>query len=481
VLASSTEGYPKVLLEAMGVGAVVVCTESRMNEAMLGAGQRGLLFAPRDVTSLANAIESLAYESGDRLGLMTKSCLRYAQAHTLERWAERIAGIVGDDWRLPRTHPDAAPDNRLGVAQVIDALDLGGAERMAVDIANLLDPARYRSHLVATRRSGPMAEALRSSVSFEVLGRHWRWDPRGPVRLRRFVLDHQIDVVHSHGRSSAQLVALGQALRLVPARHVFHDHYGSVHSDPSPPRSLRAAALVGVDLYVGVDRSLCDMAARDLRLPPARVALVHNGVDLDAFDDAIALDLHDVYDVPKDRLVAVHLANLRESKDHETLIGALSTMRHAETLKVIVIGGASDRGRRHHLERLIDQLGVRASIALVGARTDAAAHLLGADFGILSSRSESGPLAAAEYLAAGLPYVVTDTGEIVKRLTGTDSGFVVPPGNVRRLAESLDRMVSLSPEERTDMGRRGRRLVETSFDQRAVVRSVEHVYDRLVT
>jgi glycosyltransferase involved in cell wall biosynthesis len=479
VLASSTEGYPKVLLEAMSVGTVVVCSEGRMNHAMLGAGERGRVFALRDVTALADAIESVADERGDRLGLMAESCLRYAQGHTLERWAELIAGIVRDDWRLPRANPDAAPDNRPGVAQVIDALDLGGAERMAVDIANLLDPALYRSHLVATRRSGPMAESLRASVTFEVLGRRWRWDPRGLVRLRRFVLDHRIEVLHSHGRSSAQLVALGQALRIVRARHVFHDHYGSVHSDPRPPYALRAAARVGVDRYVGVDRSLCDMASQGLRLPPERVALVHNGVDLEAFDDAIALDLHDLYDVPKDRLVAVHLANLRESKDHETLIGALSSMQHADAFKVIVIGGDNDQGRRLRLERLIDLHGVRASIALVGAHTDAAAHLLGADFGILSSRSESGPLAAAEYLAAGLPYVVTDTGEIVKRLAGTDSGFVVPPGDVRRLAEALDRMVSLSPDERTGMGQRGRRLVETSFDQRAVVRSIERVYDAL--
>ena len=70
---------------------------------------------------------------------------------------------------------------RIGVMQVIDTLAMGGAERVAVNLANGLPAARYASHLCTTRQDGPLAASLERHVGRLRLGRTrrldvgWRW------------------------------------------------------------------------------------------------------------------------------------------------------------------------------------------------------------------------------------------------------------------------------------------------------------------
>jgi glycosyltransferase involved in cell wall biosynthesis len=202
-------------------------------------------------------------------------------------------------------------------------------------------------------------------------------------------------------------------------------------------------------------------------------------VDLDAFNRAEPLDLRQSFSLPDDRLIAVHLANLREVKDHRTMLHAIARMHDSGRLQVLLVGDFCDPSVVSELDALIDELGLRHCLVTVGPRSDVAELLLGADLGLLSSRSEAGPLALIEYLAAGLPFVVTDVGENVGGVAAANAGAIVAPGDIGQFAIALDQLVSMSFDERSAMGRRGRRVVEELFDQRTAVRSVEGVYENL--
>jgi glycosyltransferase involved in cell wall biosynthesis len=85
-----------------------------------------------------------------------------------------------------------------------------------------------------------------------------------------------------------------------------------------------------------------------------------------------------------------------------------------------------------------------------------------------------------EYLAAGLPYVVTATGEIAHAVRGTDTGWTVSVRDPAAFARALDAIGDLAPQERTAMGACGRELALREFDQRATAARVAGIYDRLV-
>lgn len=358
----------------------------------------------------------------------------------------------------------------MNVLQVVDSLRLGGAERTAVDMVNLLDAREHTVSLCATREGGPLSAELRRGVEPVVLGRRRRFDLAGARAFADLVRRREIDVVHSHGRGSAQFVGLCRRLYRLPVRHVFHDHFSAGCGNGAEMATRLALRAGGVDAYIGVHRPLCDWAVTRGGLPRERVHLIPNGVELLRFRAQ-----------PPTRsetrpLTAVMVAGLRPVKDHPTVLAALARARRRADVHLVVIGGPGDRAYADRCRAMVTELGLDTQVSLAGARSDIPEVLATADIGVLSSRSESGPLALLEYMAAGLPFVVTDVGELAAAVKGLDVGQVVAPGDPGALSAALDQMVDLTAEDRRAMGARGRALVTTRFDQAATARRVADVY-----
>lgn len=111
ILASRTEGFPKVLAEAMACGAVPLASRVGLNAAMLAEGERGLLFPFRDDEGLAGGLRDLA---GDprRLGRMATAGREYALRITLEQF-EALQDRILTEWlRVPETPPSIPTPRR---------------------------------------------------------------------------------------------------------------------------------------------------------------------------------------------------------------------------------------------------------------------------------------------------------------------------------------------------------------------------------
>ena len=367
---------------------------------------------------------------------------------------------------------------RTQVLMCTDSLAVGGAERVAVDLANTLDRRTHRVTFCATRSGGPLASRLADDVETLVLGRSATWDLPKLVRFARWVRERQIDVVHSHGRGTMRFVALARSLRLVNCRHVFHDHYNWLHVDRRAGPGL-AVPLRTVDAYLGVDSRLCAWARDTAGVLDERVHLVRSGVDLSRFNGVVPADLRSMIDAAPDALVLVMVGNLRPQKDHPTLFRALSEMAPHEQarLRVAVVGSTSADPEYHAgCVAMIERLGVGPSVHLLGSRHDAPALIAGADAGLATSKNETGPLVVLEYMAGGVPFVATDTGEIAQAVRDLGVGWVTPPRDARALAGALRQLLALAPDERRAMGRRAQLEAARHFDQRDVTRTVERIY-----
>ncbi len=129
---------------------------------------------------------------------------------------------------------------------------------------------------------------------------------------------------------------------------------------------------------------------------------------------------------------------------------------------------------------LIETLGLAEIIELVGPSSEIPVLLSEADFGILSSDRESGPIAVAEYLAAGLPVIATDAGEIVAGLPEELRRYIVPPGDEQSLVEALDEIASTSRAERDRLGMLGREhALKGAGPASRVLDAIVAFYDRL--
>lgn len=116
----------------------------------------------------------------------------------------------------------------MRIVQLIDSLDAGGAERMAVNLANALVDDSDFSGLIATRKEGAFKSQLNPNVNYLFLNRKSTLDINAVWKLRKYILQNKIDILHAHG--SSFLIAVLVKL-ICNVKLVWHDHYGDRFKD----------------------------------------------------------------------------------------------------------------------------------------------------------------------------------------------------------------------------------------------------------
>ncbi|MEA3117231.1 MAG: hypothetical protein QOI13_501, partial [Paraburkholderia sp.] len=146
----------------------------------------------------------------------------------------------------------------------------------------------------------------------------------------------------------------------------------------------------------------------------------------------------------------VSVARLDEGdKDHETLLRAYAQVRtHGSAMAdLVLIGDGPDRER---LERLVDELGIRAFVRFLGFCPNPFPYIRAALALVLSSRSEGFGMVLGEAMALGTPVISTDcpTGPR-DLLDGGKAGLLVAPGDVDGMADAIAQLASDSALRKT--------------------------------
>ncbi len=364
-----------------------------------------------------------------------------------------------------------APELSVGVLQVVDTLEPGGAESVAVNLANHLPRDRYRAHLCTTRRDGPLARQVAPDVRRLALNRRGRFDLAAVARLAAYIREQRIGIVHAHS-TSAFLAAVAAPLA-DGARVLWHDHYGR-QDEHTRPATLYGPLCHSVDGVISVNRALAQWTRDTLRAGARRVWYVPNFVPAGAPQSPAA-------PLPGPRgFRIVHVANFRPQKDHLTLVRAMARVRSAfPRAHALLVGAPVDPACRDRVEDEIRGAGLETCISILGPRLDVPAILAECDIGVLSSAGEGLPLALLEYGMAGLPCVCTRVGQCAEVLDDGRAGMLVPPRDPDALAAALAALLA-APAERRRLGRRFKQFVERRFSLRQAIERICAIYDQVL-
>ena len=290
-------------------------------------------------------------------------------------------------------------ENHLRIAQLLPSLDIGGMERLAVDLARQQVTEGHTAFLYCTRHAGLLApEAEANGVSIHAFGK-----TDGPsvslVRaLARKLKEHQVDVLHAH---NALVLHYGvAAARLAGVPVVINTrHGGNMNWDPKCER-IWGISLRFIDKIIFVSEGVRNFYVVQDKLSTRNVAVIYNGIDLAKFRQHQAQPSGNL---PRFRFGAV--GRLVPAKDHVTLVRAFHLVsKQLPESELHLLGDGPCRGVIHEVSK---ELAISDRVFLHGTGYDVPGFLASLDVFVLSSLNEGLPISLMEAMAAGLPSIST--------------------------------------------------------------------------
>jgi len=232
-------------------------------------------------------------------------------------------------------------------------------------------------------------------------------------------------IVGKHFGKPVVLTARGTDVTLIPQYRL--------------PRAMILWAARTAAAMITVSRSLKDGLAR-LGVPPERITVLRNGVDLDLFRPTERQATRERLGLRKTTLLSV--GHLIERKAHHLAVGALALLPGME---LVVIGDGPELGA---LRVLAQRAGVADRVRFLPAmRQEELRQYYGAaDALILASSREGWANVLLESMACGTPVIASNVGGAAELVTAPAAGVLFESRTPAGLAEAARKLFSAYPD-----------------------------------
>jgi glycosyltransferase involved in cell wall biosynthesis len=368
---------------------------------------------------------------------------------------------TNDFFKFPMTEPDRP----FRILFHIDDFGRGGTETALISWLNTLDRRLFSPSLAVTYPTDDLTywrgHSIPEDVPIHILASSWwmchlhrvgRRRKLAPLEKivhkllthcairplvdRRFLrLARKYDVVCDFDLSMRRIVGRASVPCIGISHYSFSARWGKKPAAYVARRVKQLAryaaiAVLTPDMLREARHAFCDTGVRLEELP--------NVIDI----KAIRQKAESIVRLPPSPFL-VSVARLDEGqKDHATLLRAYAKVRaHRSSMADLVLIG--DGPDREGLERLVDDLGIRAFVRFLGFCPNPFPYIRAALALVLSSRYEGFGMVLGEAMALGTPVISTDcpTGPR-DLLDGGKAGLLVAPGDVDGMADAIDRLAS---------------------------------------
>jgi glycosyltransferase involved in cell wall biosynthesis len=293
-------------------------------------------------------------------------------------------------------------------------------------------------------------------------------------KLSKIVRQWKPAIVHAHDPHAVTMAALALSFgapeprpRIVASRRVdFH-----LQSHAFSQWKYRQ-----VDGFIAASNAIKQVLVED-RIPAGRIAVVHDGIDVEKIQNRPAIDLHAEYWLPHGVPVIVNVGALVGHKGQRYLIDAMpQVLREVPDAHLVIFGEGE---LRPALERQVRHLSLGKRVLLPGFREDVLSLMKSADLFVMSSVTEGLGSAVLDAMAMGLAVVGTRAGGIPEAVVPDETGILVDPGEPAPLAAAIVTLLK-DPALRRAHGAAGQARVATRFGVDRLVEGTLQCYERFV-
>lgn len=397
--------------------------------------------------------------------------------------------------------------DKIRIIYTAHSLDVGGAEKVALDLMRHIDPERFQIIFL-------VREAENRPTTFDLTIR--RVEERGMIVVpttkpgnvisavfREYALYRAIRprIIHLHlvlgfEPFAKKLIARAAGIPVVvttyhqfPVSHrpsAYRPDLGFI--DRARKRLMDFLTLWGMRR---IDDAMIATSEEEKQahiatgVPGGKIAVISNGIDLGPYQNpptpGTVAQLKSRLGIPTEAFVFGHVGRLNLQKAQRYLVAAAaSVLKEFPEAFLVMIGEGEDRAALFGQISATCDAGVRRRILLPGEvrDTDMASWYAMFDVFVMASRFEGQGLVNMEAMAAGRPIVATRVGGVPSTV-GDDAAILVEPEDAEALAAAM-RKLAADPGLRRRMGEAGRRRAFSRFDVARSARSHQELYRKLL-
>lgn len=347
--------------------------------------------------------------------------------------------------------PDPRP-RRLTVVQVLPALESGGVERGTLEVGKYLVEQGHRSIVISA--GGRMVEQLQREGSEHVtwaIGAKGLWTLRHIPRLRRFLIDNRVDILHARSRMPAWVAYLAWRGMDPAVRPRF---VTTVHG----PYTVNAysAVMTRGERVIVISAMIRDYVLKHFPgTDPAKLVLIHRGVDPAEFPHGYTPsqewleEWHKQYPETRGKRLITLPARVTRWKGQEDFLELLARIKdsHPEVHGLIV--GEIKRGKErflNELRRRAAELGLIDRLTITGHRRDLR-EIMSISSMVLSLAREPEAFGRAtlEALSLGVPVVGYNHGGVAEQLAAILPQGAITPGRIDTAATRVGEWLAHPP------------------------------------
>ncbi|HEX28566.1 TPA: glycosyltransferase family 1 protein [Candidatus Poribacteria bacterium] len=294
------------------------------------------------------------------------------------------------------------------------------------------------------------------------------------AKLVRFAREVEADLIHSEFRMNPYLISVSRSLGLPCVSHL------RGHIRPDQVRKYRFRDVTAViSISERYKKTLIDAG-----VPPERITVIHDSVDLDRFKPLRTSINVLRRDFPTRGDVSVGIVGRIEpfKRQMEFLKAAEMVLERRKNVTFFVIGDVGSKSYFKRLLRFIEERDIKEHVIFTGARDDMVEVLNSLDILI----TFSGGSVMLEAMACGKP--VISVREVLKTVPANlnwqivrdgETGFVIQRDDIDALVETIVRLID-DPDLRVRLGDEGRRWAEERFGHEQMIRKTQEVYEGLL-
>lgn len=259
------------------------------------------------------------------------------------------------------------------------------------------------------------------------------------IRYRAFLKQTNADLLITYNWGAVEWALANSFGPIIRHIHV-ESGFGPDEANSTMKRRnfFRRFALRNIDFLSVPSNTLITIAKEQWKISDKKIKYIPNGVDLDKFSNVKERAYIDGFNNPENDIIVGTIAPLRPEKNLSRLIRCFDNTREGHTRLVIVGDGVE----RRKLEKLVEELKIEHKVFFAG-HTSTPENAIGLfDIFAISSDTEQMPNSVNEAMAAGLPIIGTDVGDVKHIVCEKNKKYIVPADDEAAYSMAMKNLIN---------------------------------------